>query len=164
MKKICWVLLALLLMGGCSAPAAQTTTTVTETITAAHETTVAAAEDWGVTMRLEKEKPTGVELILDRSGSDRTDEIMCGSDYVLEQLVDGTWKAVPQKDPDMMVAWTAEAYTIPAGGEHRFTYDWDWLYGSLPAGEYRVGKNIMLFRGTGDYDNQMLYAEFAVIE
>ena len=162
MKKICWVLLALLLVGGCSAPTAQTTTTVTETITAAPESV--KAEDWGVTMRLEKEKPTGVELILDRSGSDKTDEIMCGSDYVLEQKVDGEWKAVPQKDPDMMVAWTAEAYTIPAGGEHRFTYDWDWLYGSLPAGEYRVGKNIMLFRGTGDYDNQMLYAEFAVIE
>ena len=43
----------------------------------------------------------------------------------------------------------------------RWDVRWDWL-GELPAGEYRIGKKIMNFRGTGDYDEEMVYAEFAI--
>ena len=40
--------------------------------------------------------------------------------------------------------------------------NWEWLYGELPAGEYRIGKEIMNFRGAGDYDTEMLYAGFVI--
>ena len=40
--------------------------------------------------------------------------------------------------------------------------DWSWLHGELPAGEYRIGKEVMNFRGTGDFDEMPYYAEFVV--
>jgi hypothetical protein len=40
--------------------------------------------------------------------------------------------------------------------------DWGWLYGALPSGQYRIGKEIMNFRGAGDFDKSMAYAEFTV--
>ena len=167
MKKIVMILAVVLLLGGCSAkPEGETTTAAiieTEPVQVS-QTEAAAAEDWGIVMRLENEKTGGAEVILDRSGSESSDELMCGSDYTLEKRVDGAWQPVPQKDPEMVVAWTAEAYMIPAGGEHRMTLDWSWMYGELESGQYRVGKSVMLFRGTGDYDTSFVYAEFAVID
>lgn len=38
--------------------------------------------------------------------------------------------------------------------------NWEETYGELPAGIYRIGKEVTDFRGTGDYDKEMLCAEF----
>ena len=40
--------------------------------------------------------------------------------------------------------------------------DWTKLYGELPAGEYRIAKEIMNFRGGGDFDTKTFYAEFTI--
>jgi len=34
----------------------------------------------------------------------------------------------------------------------------------LETGEYRIGKEFMSFRGTGDFDKQVIYAEFSIKE
>ena len=60
------------------------------------------------------------------------------------------------------VAWTAEAWIISAEGTTKWDINWEWLYGTLPSGRYRIGKNVMDFRGTGDYDTAMYYAEFEI--
>lgn len=38
--------------------------------------------------------------------------------------------------------------------------DWEWLYGSLASGTYRIQKSVTDFRATGDYDKYTVYAEF----
>ena len=38
--------------------------------------------------------------------------------------------------------------------------NWEWLYGELPVGKYRIGKQIMDWRAPGDYDTVLYYAEF----
>ena len=43
-----------------------------------------------------------------------------------------------------------------------FELNWEWLYGKLPAGTYRIGKEIMDFRETGDYDTEWYYTEFEI--
>ena len=60
------------------------------------------------------------------------------------------------------IAWTMEAWMIPKEDTISWDVNWEWLYGKLPAGEYRIGKEIMNFRGTGDYDVEMVYAEFVI--
>ncbi len=42
--------------------------------------------------------------------------------------------------------------------------NWEWLYGSLSAGTYRIGKEVMDFRGAGDYDQEFFYAKFEMTE
>ena len=40
--------------------------------------------------------------------------------------------------------------------------DWSGLYGELSPGRYRIGKEVMDFRGARDYDILNYYAEFSV--
>ena len=60
------------------------------------------------------------------------------------------------------LAWTMEAWLIPLNGEVSWDVDWNWLYGALPDGDYRIGKDVMDWRAPGDSDNQMVYAEFSL--
>jgi hypothetical protein len=40
--------------------------------------------------------------------------------------------------------------------------DWEWLYGNLDNGEYRIVKNVLDFKAPGDFDTHYLAAEFRV--
>ena len=37
---------------------------------------------------------------------------------------------------------------------------WEWLYGQLAPGEYRIEKIFLDFRETADYDEHVIYAYF----
>ena len=60
------------------------------------------------------------------------------------------------------LSWTYEAWIIQKEGTTQWDVNWEWLYGELSAGEYRIGKEIMNFRGTGDFDEEIVYAEFII--
>ena len=62
------------------------------------------------------------------------------------------------------VYWTDEALIIKKEDVTRWEIDWAWLYGKLPEGKYRIGKEITDFRATGDYDTEIYYAEFEIVE
>jgi hypothetical protein len=51
---------------------------------------------------------------------------------------------------------------LASGDASEKVVDWNWIYGSLDAGEYRLVKDISNFRGTGDYDTYYLAAEFTI--
>jgi hypothetical protein len=40
--------------------------------------------------------------------------------------------------------------------------NWSGLYGTLPAGHYRIGKNVMQCHDDTNWDNKTYYAEFDV--
>ena len=58
--------------------------------------------------------------------------------------------------------WTQELYLIPMNAQTSEEVDWSWLYGELSPGRYRIGKEVMDFRGASDYDILNYYAEFSV--
>ena len=98
-------------------------------------------------------------LVCTQSGGKLTGELQTGSDYKLIVLKEA-WEDVPTIIEDY--GWPAEAYMDARDDVPEFEYNWEWLYGELPAGEYRIGKVITNFRATGDYDEEMLYADFIV--
>lgn len=117
---------------------------------------------WGIQLTADKVTPTGLTLVCSQSGGNSAGKLNTGSYYILEVLEDNQWKAVeilPQKHD---VAWTQEAWIIPMDDSTEWEVDWEWLYGQLPPGNYRIGKEIMNFRGTGDYDTRFCYAFFAI--
>lgn len=63
---------------------------------------------------------------------------------------------------DGNIGWTEEAWMIPMENEIEWEVDWEWLYGVLPTGKYRIGKEITDFRGTGDCDTSIYFAEFEI--
>lgn len=116
---------------------------------------------WGITLSTKDETPTGLTIVCEQAGGEPTGELQTGSYYILEKLVDGEWTEVELK---CEVAWTMEAWSIPKDSTVEWNVEWEWLYGELTTGNYRIGKSIMDFRGAGDYDSRMFYAEFAIIE
>lgn len=118
--------------------------------------------DWGLTLSVKDVSSTGLTLVCSRSGGNPTGELECGTDYHLKVLEDGTWKDVPTVIEEY--AWNSLAYWIWEGQDLEFTYSWEWLYGKLPAGTYRLTKGFMDFRETGDYDTAVYWVEFEITE
>lgn len=117
--------------------------------------------EWGLTLHAEDVTSKGMTIVCTQSGGSPTGELNTGTYYILERSESGAWVAIDYVQ-DMEVCWDAVAWMIPLGDTVEWEVDWEWLYGSLPAGHYRIGKEIMDFRGTGDYDKEVYYAEFMI--
>ena len=117
--------------------------------------------DWGITLSTQNETSTGLVILCTQEGGNPTGTLQTGSWYILETLQDGAWKEAPCFAE---VAWTMEAWVILPDSTVGWDVDWDWLYGELSPGIYRIGKEIMDFRDTGNYDSKMFYAEFAIVD
>lgn len=117
-------------------------------------------ETWGITLTAEDITSTGVTIKCTQSGGEATGELQTGSWYILETWTrEYGWKEVPCF---VEVAWTEEAWMIPMNDTREWKVNWEWLYGAVPSGKYRIGKSIDDFRGTGDYDTAIYYAEFEI--
>ena len=101
---------------------------------------------------------TGIELIII---NETNSELIYGSYYRLEVNSNDTWYEVPVT-VEGEYAFTSIGYIIAPGTRQNFRTDWEWLYGRLRAGNYRIIKDVLDFRGTGDYDKYYLLAEFVI--
>lgn len=55
------------------------------------------------------------------------------------------------------------AYALPAGKSEAIMINWSKIYGELPAGAYRIVKDVIVYRSPGDYDKHYLAAEFEIM-
>lgn len=142
-------LLMVLLLTGCAAQE-----------TAGEDVTSQEANIWGITLKVEDVTPGGAKLVCSQSGGQNVAELMSGQPYHLEVQNGVAWESYPARQEK--VVWTMEGWMIPIGGQVEWRTDWTWLYGKLPAGTYRIGKNMINLRGPGDYDEATCYAEFTI--
>lgn len=117
--------------------------------------------DWGITLTLKDLTPSGATIVCTQSGGSPTGELSTGSYYVVQRLTEGGWESLEYLELEGELAWTAEAWIINMDGTTEWEINWEWLYGQLPDGHYRIGKEFMDFRATGNYDTMMIYAEFS---
>lgn len=116
-------------------------------------------DPWGLTLTAGSPSPTGVTLNFIQAGGAPTGRLQYGSKYWLEREDEGDW------DPVALLRgayWTGEAHRIPMDGRATEVVDWTRFYGELPPGRYRICKEVMDLRDTGDYDTRTYYAEFFV--
>lgn len=119
-------------------------------------------ENWGITLTAENVIPTSAKIKCTQSGGEPTGELQTGSWYILETWTqENGWHEAPCYAE---VCWTEEAWLIPKDSVTEWEVNWEWLYGTLPEGKYRIGKEITDFRGTGDYDEAIYFAEFEITE
>lgn len=167
MKRYLALTLALvfsLYMAGCSAPDQNSVPQLPDSTPSSESTDAAPPQtgyDWGITLSLENLTRTGATIACTQSGGEFTGELNTGSFFILEQLTENGWQEVAQRKLEGELAWTSEAYIVNLNGTTRWGLSWEWLYGELPVGHYRVGKEFMNFRGPGDYDTMMVYTEFS---
>ena len=123
------------------------------------EETVVLPVSQCITMAVDDETitPEGASFLLLQT----TDlDIQYGDAYILEKQTENGWEAVPAIIE--AYAFHAVAYSLPKDMPKTLEVDWAWLYGSLPPGEYRLAKEFMDFRGTGDYDTYTITAPFII--
>lgn len=119
-------------------------------------------DEWGVSFSVKDVTLTGLTIVCTQEGGAPTGELTTGSYYVVEKLYGDKWAEAVRVPQEYEVGWTMEAWLIPTNATSEWEVDWEWLYGKLSAGQYRIGKELMDFRGNGDYDQKMYYAEFEI--
>ena len=161
MKKLFALVLALvcvLSIVGCSSKTGRNTSqTLTENNHNDEKT-----NKWGITLEVDNVTATGLTIICNHSGGENVAELDTGSYYVIQKLEKTGWVDVEYLTQEYELGWTLEAWIIQKEGTTQWDVNWEWLYGQLPTGEYRIGKEIMNFRGSGDFDKEMVYADFII--
>jgi len=114
----------------------------------------------GVNMSVNKEtiSSTGLTVVFENLSDS---QCIYSEDFLLEKKIHGNWYQVPVAI-DEGYGFDDIGYNLASGENGELNIKWDWLYGSLDTGEYRIVKNILDFRSTGDYDQYKLAAEFTI--
>ena len=76
-------------------------------------------------------------VITDLSGKDHT----YGDYYRIDKLKDGTWQEVKEVADNAM--WNDIGYGVDREGKLELEINWEWLYGTLPKGRYRIVKDVL---------------------
>lgn len=120
-------------------------------------------KDWGIILAAENVTPTGLTLKYTQSGGTATGDLQTGSWYRIERLTqDKKWEEIEYLPHEYDICWTLEAINIPQNDSTEWNINWEGLYGELFPGTYRIAKEVMDFRKTGDYEKQIYYAEFEI--
>ena len=117
----------------------------------------------GVTMRVKEGtmSSTGMTVVLEN----KTDkEITYGDPYTLEKNMGGKWFEVSVLESLIgYYGFNDIGYGVNPSSTNEWEVDWEWLYGKLDKGQYRlVKKYVSDFRRQGDYDQYYLAVEFEI--
>ena len=163
MKKMTILLLALVLVlcaVGCGAPKEQAPSPPTSLSPAVTINVPGVNEELGITLTLKDMTRSGATVVCAQSGGESVKELFTGSYSIVERLTDGVWVEVEQVEFEGELAWTAEAWLVNLNGTTEWSVKWEWLYGQLPDGHYRIGKEFSNSVAPGKSEKAMIYTEF----
>ena len=115
--------------------------------------------NWGINLSVKDVTDSGLTLVCTQFGGEADGELQTGSDYKLIVLKEA-WEDVPTIIEDC--GWNMIAYMVAKNDVTEFEVNWEWLYGKLPSGTYRIIKGFTDFRESGDYDNFAYWTEFEI--
>ncbi|MGI6546087.1 MAG: immunoglobulin-like domain-containing protein [Fastidiosipilaceae bacterium] len=116
---------------------------------------------WPVFMGVKEDSVTPSGLTITFKNNTGVEQLF-GESYTIQRGADTEWV-----DLDPIIenyGFHDIGYILPAMGSEDMDVDWEWLYGKLPAGEYRIVKDILTVDSPGDYEAFTLYSTFTVAE
>jgi len=122
--------------------------------------TNAPEDEWGLTLSAENVTPTGLTIKFSQSDGKHYVEFTTGSQYEIEQELNGVWEKV-KTNVDNPV-WNDIAYIIKSGGITDHKINWEFLYGELLEGSYRLSKEIYAFTENSGYETKTFYVYFDI--
>ena len=109
----------------------------------------------GVSMTIKKDTLTrkGATIVItDLSGNDNT----YGEEYRIDKKENGSWQEL-EVVVDGNYAFTSIGYYVNKNKKLQLDMDWEWLYGSLKDGEYRIVKSV-----TDNGEEKFFSVEFTI--
>lgn len=121
---------------------------------------ITSGDKWGLTLYADNVTSKGMTIRYEQFGGNVSGELETGAWYKIEKMVDGNWVDAEAKIDNPV--WNMVAYMIKKNDITEYEVNWEFLYGELPPGGYRLGKEISDFRVAGDYDKEIYYAYFTI--
>lgn len=110
----------------------------------------------GVTVTLRDISNIGASIVIRREDEDAGTEVTYGDAYILQRRIEGEWQDAETIIDDY--GFTMIGHTVGCGEEVSNFYKWDWLYGVLEPGEYRMVYDV--FRKTEGAGSAQKYREY----
>ena len=120
-----------------------------------------SADKWGITLYADDVTTKGMTLKIEQFGGSPTGTLEYGADYLLETTVNDEWQPVETVTGEPLV-WNALAYSVKMNDISELNINWKYGYGELKPGYYRLKKEFMDFRATGDYDTETYEVYFNI--
>ena len=153
MKKYT-VPILIMILSACLLFAACTNASAAAGIAAEPTESVTFPKNWEPTLEVEQFTQNGATIVMQSSSEDAI--VLCGNDYVLECFSEDGWQSLPVLVET--VTWVKDAFVVSAIPREKI--DWQWLYGSLPSGYYRIGKTVTLQVNGENVKTSTVYGEF----
>ncbi|MBQ2696020.1 MAG: hypothetical protein IJF61_01820 [Clostridia bacterium] len=118
-------------------------------------------DSWGLYLSVTNVTPEGLTLTFRQTGGNAGGQLQTGEWFLLEKKVGDDWQEL-ETNPLIDYAWRAIAYEIHKESTTELEVEWEWLYGALPPGSYRLSKEVMDFRKTGDFDKKIYQVCFTI--
>lgn len=118
-------------------------------------------DKWGIRLFAEDVTPKGMTLKIEQFGGNPSGTLEYGAPFTLETTVNDIWQEVETKTGGPL-AWNMLAYSIKMNDITELKIDWQYGYGKLKPGFYRLKKEIMDFRAAGDYDTETYEVYFTI--
>ena len=83
-----------------------------------------------------------------------------GSAYWVEKWIEDNWYQIP--DIVENVAFSAEALRLDENGKKEMDVNWEWRYGILAPGNYRIIKDCICPGASGDFDTYYVADNFVI--
>jgi hypothetical protein len=163
MKKLCFLtclVISILLVTGCVNQLSANTAEGSDTFSESTDSTEPVNNLEGVVMTVKEGtvSPTGLTVVFKNITEN---ELLFGEFYILEMKTDDGWYQVPVAfDGDY--GFNSIGYILDPDSSREWSVDWEWLYGSLEKGEFRIVKDILDSNGVGRYETYYLAAEFTL--
>lgn len=120
-----------------------------------------SADKWGITLYADDVTPKGMTLEIVQFGGNPTGTLEYGAAYTLETTINGEWQPVETLTGEPLV-WNMLGYTVKMNDVTEMNINWEYGYGELKPGYYRLKKEFNDFRAPGDYDKEDYEVYFTV--
>ena len=101
-------------------------------------------------------------LKIEQFGGNPSGTLQYGAAYTLEMTADDEWQPVETITGQPLV-WNELAYMVKMNDISELNINWEYAYGELKPGYYRLKKEFMDFRKAGDFDKET-YVVYFIIE
>ncbi len=114
-------------------------------------------DEWGISLSAKNITNKGLTILCEQFGGSPTGELQTGEAFSLEYSDNGDWK------PYLIdYAWHQVVYMVKKNDITELNVDWEFLYGELPPGYYKLKKEFIDFRGAGDFDKNIYELYFTI--
>lgn len=118
-------------------------------------------DKWGITLIPDNVSKTEMTIKIEQFGGSFTGNLQTGQYFKIEKNINDTWQEL-KPNPLIDFAWEDAAYDIKTNDITELDVKWNWLYGELSPGYYRLCKKVVDFRKTNDYDEEIYYVYFNI--